>query len=122
MPAPDAIRFFVPLTTHSDPHAEPGQPGWEQALEALRALASAEPASGEGGRRLLWALTLEPDGAVATIEPLEQVQTQRIYKFNYIRISPTNLIRHSPFAIRHSLIRSAPTAASNSSQGTITIK
>ncbi|WP_240745923.1 DEAD/DEAH box helicase [Cupriavidus oxalaticus] len=68
----------MPLTTHSDPHAEPGQPGWEQALEALRALASAEPvAAGESGRRLLWALTLEPDGAVATIEPLEQVRGAR---------------------------------------------
>ncbi|MCY1345137.1 hypothetical protein D9M69_311890 [compost metagenome] len=70
----------MPLTTHSDPHAEPGQPGWEQALAALRALAlaSAEPAAaGEGGRRLLWALTLEPDGAVATIEPLEQVRGAR---------------------------------------------
>ncbi|MDK2656893.1 DEAD/DEAH box helicase [Cupriavidus sp. LEh21] len=68
----------MPLTTHSDPHAEPGQPGWEQALEALRALASAEPAAArEGGRRLLWALTLEPDGALATIEPLEQVRGAR---------------------------------------------
>ncbi len=68
----------MPLTTHFDPHAEPGQPGWEQALEALRALASAEPAAAsEGGRRLLWALTLEPDGAVATIEPLEQVRGAR---------------------------------------------
>nr|WP_245179603.1 DEAD/DEAH box helicase [Cupriavidus sp. LEh25] len=66
------------MTTHSDPHAEPGQPGWEQALEALRALASAEPAAArEGGRRLLWALTLEPDGALATIEPLEQVRGAR---------------------------------------------
>ncbi|MEM5430063.1 DEAD/DEAH box helicase [Cupriavidus oxalaticus] len=68
----------MPLTRHSDPHAEPGQPGWEQALEALRALAGAEPAAAsEGGRRLLWALTLEPDGAVATIEPLEQVRGAR---------------------------------------------
>ncbi|MBP0620238.1 DEAD/DEAH box helicase [Cupriavidus sp. LEh25] len=72
------VHFLVPLTTHSDPHAEPGQPGWEQALEALRALASAEPAAArEGGRRLLWALTLEPDGALATIEPLEQVRGAR---------------------------------------------
>ncbi|SPA13569.1 putative DNA/RNA Helicase [Cupriavidus taiwanensis] len=75
----------MPLTTHtaskSPPESasnEPPLPGWQQALDALRALAGAEPAAGaEGGRRLLWALTLDADGAPGTIEPLEQVRGQK---------------------------------------------
>lgn len=78
----------MPLTPHPGPESlpDPGAdgtspasgPGWQQALEALRALAGAEPAAGaEGGRRLLWALTLDADGAPGTIEPLEQVRGAR---------------------------------------------
>ncbi|XYJ86463.1 Superfamily II DNA or RNA helicase, SNF2 family [Cupriavidus necator] len=79
----------VPLTPHPGPDvppdraSDPGgasapQAGWQQALEALRALAGSEPAAGgEGGRRLLWALTLDADGAPGTIEPLEQVRGAR---------------------------------------------
>ena len=55
-----------------------GSPDWEQALAALQAVAGGEPAAdGEAARRLLWALTIDDDGAPATIEPLEQVRGPR---------------------------------------------
>jgi len=51
---------------------------WQATLGALEALAGGEPADGPGdGRRLLWALTLDADGAVGTIEPLEQTHGPR---------------------------------------------
>ncbi|WP_454710111.1 DEAD/DEAH box helicase [Cupriavidus nantongensis] len=60
------------------PDAPAPQADWQQALDALRALAGtdAEAAAGAAGpaRRLLWALTLDADGAPGTIEPLEQVR------------------------------------------------
>ncbi|RDK05927.1 DEAD/DEAH box helicase [Cupriavidus lacunae] len=78
----------MPLTTHSDPDNQPEpapdasgapapQAGWQQALDALRALAGTEPAAGAEARRLLWALTLDADGVPGTIEPLEQVRGAR---------------------------------------------
>lgn len=60
------------------PDATAPQADWQQALDALRALAGtdAEAAAGAAGpaRRLLWALTLDAEGAPGTIEPLEQVR------------------------------------------------
>jgi len=54
------------------------EPGWQQALEALQALAGGqEAAGGAPDRRLLWALSLDADGAVGTIEPMEQTRGAR---------------------------------------------
>lgn len=73
----------MPLTTHNASKSPPESASnesppadWQQALEALRALAGTDPAAGAAGpaRRLLWALTLDADGAPGTIEPLEQVR------------------------------------------------
>ncbi|SPK73399.1 protein of unknown function [Cupriavidus taiwanensis] len=79
----------MPPSPHSSPDRQPDAPpdapgaptpeaGWQQALEALRALAGAVPEAAAGvaqpARRLLWALTLDADGAPGTIEPLEQVR------------------------------------------------
>lgn len=49
---------------------------WRAALETLREIAGDAQAS-EGRTRYLWALTLEPDGAVATVQPLEQTAGSR---------------------------------------------
>ncbi|KAI3592498.1 DNA/RNA helicase, SNF2 family [Cupriavidus sp. U2] len=57
---------------------EPDDPAsgdrWQDALGALAALAGGEPAPDASGtgRRLLWALTLDADGEIGTIEPMEQ--------------------------------------------------
>ncbi|SPC07073.1 DEAD/DEAH box helicase [Cupriavidus taiwanensis] len=73
----------MPLTTHNASKSPPESASnesppadWQRALEALRALAGTDPAAGAAGpaRRLLWALTLDADGAPGTIEPLEQVR------------------------------------------------
>lgn len=54
------------------------QESWRLALEALQALAG-EPRAPDGASasRLLWALTLDGDGAVGTIEPFEQQRGPR---------------------------------------------
>jgi len=52
--------------------ATPDDDRWQDALGALEALAGVEGPSGGGQRRLLWALTLDADGVVGTVEPLEQ--------------------------------------------------
>jgi len=64
---------------NADPAADPTEKDrWQATLGALEALASGEPADGPGdGRRLVWALTLDADGAVGTIEPLEQTRGPR---------------------------------------------
>ncbi|WP_442784894.1 DEAD/DEAH box helicase [Cupriavidus sp. SS-3] len=80
----------MPSSPHSSPPRQSAQPDalpdapgapevdWQQALDALRALAGTDPATAQGAaapaRRLLWALTLDADGAPGTIEPLEQVR------------------------------------------------
>lgn len=71
--------FSVSQTDPTFDPAEPSDDGrWQDALGALQALAGGEPAPDEGGgRRLVWALTLDPDGAVGTIEPLEQAHGPR---------------------------------------------
>ncbi len=67
-------------TAASGESAEPADDArWLDALGALDALAGGAPgAAGPGAsRRLLWALTLDADGAVGTIEPMEQTHGQR---------------------------------------------
>lgn len=51
--------------------------GWQQALGALEALAGGAPAADGpdapgASRRLVWAITVDADGEVGTIEPMEQ--------------------------------------------------
>lgn len=54
------------------------QESWRLALEALQALAGETRApDGASASRLLWALTIDADGAVGTIEPLEQQRGPR---------------------------------------------
>lgn len=51
---------------------------WRLALDALQALAGETRApDGASASRLLWAVTLDADGAVGTIEPLEQARGPR---------------------------------------------
>ncbi|WP_420997773.1 DEAD/DEAH box helicase [Cupriavidus sp. 30B13] len=51
---------------------------WRLALDALQALAGeARAPDGASASRLLWAVTLDADGAIGTIEPLEQVRGPR---------------------------------------------
>ncbi|AOY91667.1 DNA helicase [Cupriavidus sp. USMAA2-4] len=77
-----------PSALTPDPSSDPGAgtartDDWREALQALRALAGepgAAPEDAAGGAprtRLLWMVSLEPDGAVAAIEPLEQSQGAR---------------------------------------------
>jgi len=49
-------------------------PAWQDALGALEALAGGTPAEEDPGRdrRLVWALTIDGDGEVGTIEPMAQ--------------------------------------------------
>ncbi|MFC4520753.1 DEAD/DEAH box helicase [Cupriavidus pinatubonensis] len=62
--------------TDAAPHSS--LPAWQQALEALQGLAAGTEGVGIAtDRRLLWALTLDADGAVSAIEPLEQVRGAR---------------------------------------------
>ncbi|NSX16056.1 DEAD/DEAH box helicase [Cupriavidus taiwanensis] len=77
-PSPLSRPDRQPDAVPDAPDAPAPQADWQQALDALRALAGtdAEAAAGAAGpaRRLLWALTLDADGAPGTIEPLEQVR------------------------------------------------
>ncbi|WER46545.1 DEAD/DEAH box helicase [Cupriavidus sp. WKF15] len=67
---------FIPPGPEADPDS--GSPAWQQALEALQGLAGGAAAAGNApDRRLLWALTLDADGAVGAIEPLEQMRGAR---------------------------------------------
>jgi len=51
---------------------------WQATLGALEALAGGDAAAGPGdGRRLVWALTLDAEGVVGTIEPMEQTHGTR---------------------------------------------
>ena len=54
------------------------QESWRLALEALQALAGeARAPDGASASRILWALSLDADGALGTIEPLEQLRGPR---------------------------------------------
>lgn len=57
-----------------EPDTSASEDRWQDALGALEALAGGEPApdAAGAGRRLVWALTLDGDGEVGTIEPMEQ--------------------------------------------------
>jgi len=71
-PAPDSDA------NGPQPSDQPAPASWQLALEALQALAGgAESAGGETSRRLLWALSLDADGVVGTVEPLEQTRSAR---------------------------------------------
>ncbi|NDY91513.1 DEAD/DEAH box helicase [Ideonella livida] len=62
-PVPDT--FFV----------SPPRPAWELALDALSAVAQPEGAGAEADKpetRLVWCLTVEEDGSVSALQPLEQ--------------------------------------------------
>ncbi len=52
---------------------------WQDALGALEALAAGDPSPDVAGavRRLVWALTLDAEGEVGTIEPMEQTRGPR---------------------------------------------
>ncbi|WP_235844648.1 DEAD/DEAH box helicase [Cupriavidus agavae] len=65
-----------PVPDRPEPHdpADPAAPDWQDTLGALEALAGGAPPSETpgGARRLVWALTLDVDGEIGTIEPLAQ--------------------------------------------------
>lgn len=58
-----------------DPDLTPDR--WRDALDGLEALAGVAEGVAGGARRLLWALTVDADGVVGTVEPLEQVRGAR---------------------------------------------
>lgn len=64
---------------------------WQDALGALEALAGGEsaPDVAGAGRRLLWALTVDVDGEIGTIEPMEQTWGAR----GWSRPRPVSLAR-----------------------------
>ncbi|SDC47122.1 Helicase conserved C-terminal domain-containing protein [Cupriavidus sp. YR651] len=55
----------------------PDDDRWQDALGALAALAGGEAAGAVDGRRLLWALTIDADGVVGTVEAMEQTHGPR---------------------------------------------
>jgi len=63
-----------PDPTSHEPDDPTSGDRWQDALGALAALAGGEPAPDATGtgRRLVWALTLDADGEIGTIEPMEQ--------------------------------------------------
>lgn len=79
-PMPVYNRTFDVSSARSALSAIPTTPDdhrWQDALGELEALAGVDTPSAGGRRRLLWALTVDADGVVGTVEPLEQTHGPR---------------------------------------------